>query len=51
MQAEYKHRAEIEHFQTEIRLQQSIAEKLTKELQEVKARDPALAEQIKVCRF
>lgn len=51
MQAEFKHRAEIEHFQTEIRLQQSVAEQLRKELEEVKARDPALAEQIKVIIF
>ncbi|XP_054711245.1 golgin subfamily A member 3-like [Uloborus diversus] len=47
VQAELKHRTEIEHFQTEIRLHQSVVEKMKKELQEVKARDPALAEQIK----
>ncbi|GFT93344.1 golgin subfamily A member 3, partial [Nephila pilipes] len=46
-QAELKHRAEIEYFQTEIHLQHNIVEKLNKELEEVKARDPALAEQIK----
>lgn len=48
MEAELKHRAEIEHFQTEISLQRGYVEKLNKELVEVKARDPALAEQIKV---
>lgn len=48
VQAELKHRAEIEYFQTEIRQQHNIVEKLNKELEEVKARDPALAEQIKV---
>ncbi|XP_055940681.1 golgin subfamily A member 3-like [Argiope bruennichi] len=47
VQAELKHRAEIEYFQTEIRQQHNIVEKLNKELEEVKARDPALAEQIK----
>ncbi|CAL1274552.1 unnamed protein product [Larinioides sclopetarius] len=47
VQAELKHRTEIEYFQTEIRQQHNIVEKLNKELEEVKARDPALAEQIK----
>lgn len=51
MEAELKHRAEIEHFQTEISLQRGYVEKLNKELVEVKARDPALAEQIKVFYF
>ncbi|GIY84749.1 golgin subfamily A member 3 [Caerostris extrusa] len=47
VQAELKHRAEIEYFQTEIHSHRNAAEKLNKELEEVKARDPALAEQIK----
>ncbi|XP_015916504.1 golgin subfamily A member 3 isoform X2 [Parasteatoda tepidariorum] len=47
VQAELKHRAELEHLQTEIHLQHSIVDKLKKELEEVKARDPALAEQLK----